>query len=390
MKKLYVSNDFRQLVGRGQQRLPKILVEDKLADGVLNHQVIFYTGKEEILGTGYLSEQNKGIGWFVSEDVIDFSVAFFCELFIKSKQRRNSFENSPADSAYRLFNQDGDGFGGFTIDRYGDYALFSWYNAYVYGIKDRIIEAFKAIYPEIIGAYEKVRFQNGEPVSQHVYGERQESPFLIMENGVHYQVFLNDGLMTGIFLDQHHVRGRLVDGLALGKRVLNLFSYTAAFSVAAAMGGSLSTVSVDLAKRSRDLSAAHFEANGLSLENNHFVVMDCFEYFRYAQRHQLRFDVIVIDPPSFARNKKMTFSVSKDYYKLIAGALELLAPGGTIIASTNSATLSLEQFKKQLKKGLGKVKATLSHVDRLPADFPVVSADPQSNYLKVVTIKVNT
>ena len=86
--------------------------------------------------------------------------------------------------------------------------------------------------------------------------------------------------MTGIFLDQHEVRDGLVNGLALGKSVLNMFSYTAAFSVAAAMGGAVETTSVDLAKRSRELSTAHFEANGFSMGNHRLVVMDVFDYFK--------------------------------------------------------------------------------------------------------------
>ncbi len=388
MNKLCVSNEFQRLIAKGQKRLPKSLFEGISIPQ--DERVLFYSAQNKFLGTGYLSEQNKALGWFVSKEMVEFSKTFFYDLFLKSKDIRMAFEYSSDTSAYRLFNQDGDGFGGFTIDRYNNFALFSWYNAYVYEIRHLIIEAFQEVYPEIIGAYEKIRFKGELPVSQFVYGQKQEAPFWVIENGVWYEVFLNDGLMTGIFLDQHHVRGRLGDGLASGKRVLNLFSYTAAFSVASAMGGSLETVSVDLAKRSRELSSAHFRANGLPLENNHFVVMDCFDYLRYAQRHGLSFDLIVIDPPSFARNKKMSFSVAKDYHKLISATLKVLKQNGTIIASTNAATLSLEQFERQLKKGLGAIKAEFTHVDRLPEDFPVVTSDPQSNYLKVVTIKVQS
>ncbi|MFX3924849.1 class I SAM-dependent methyltransferase, partial [Streptococcus suis] len=82
-----------------------------------------------------------------------------------------------------------------------------------------------------------------------------------------YQVFMNDGLRTGIFLDQHEVRGSLVAGLAAGKSLLNMFSYTAAFSIAAAMGGAGETTSVDLAKHSREISKAHFKVNSLDLDN---------------------------------------------------------------------------------------------------------------------------
>ncbi len=152
-------------------------------------------------------------------------------------------------------------------------------------------------------------------------------------------------------MDQHEVRGSLVDGLAR-QVTLNMFSYTAAFSIAATMGGAGETTSVDLAKRSRELSKAHFKVNSLDLDNHHFVVMDVFEYFKYAKRKGLTYDVIVLDPPSFARNKKQTFSVAKDYHKLISQSLEILNTGGTIIASTNAANVSVEKFKRQIEKVL--------------------------------------
>ena len=198
-----------------------------------------------------------------------------------------------------------------------------------------------------MGAYEKVRFQGPGYETAHLYGEPAPDQFLIVENGVGYQVFLNDGWLTGIFLDQHEVRKDLVQGLAQGQRVLNLFSYTAAFSVAAVAGGALETVSVDLAKRSRELSQAHFQANEMGLESQALVVMDTFEYLRYAARKGLTFDVVIIDPPSFARNKKQVFSVSKDYHRLVEESLKILAPQGKMILSTNAAQLSLDKFKQQ-------------------------------------------
>ena len=212
---------------------------------------------------------------------------------------------------------------------------------------------------------------------------------MILENGVRYQVFLNDGLMTGIFLDQHDVRASLVDGLAAGKSLLNMFSYTAAFSVAAAMGGAVETTSVDLAKRSRELSEAHFVANGLALDQHRFIVMDVFDYYKYAKRHALTYDVIVLDPPSFARNKKRTFSVAKDYHKLIEQSLEILNPKGILIASTNAANVSRDKFKKEIEKGFkGQKHRYISEVG-LPADFRYNEREESSNYLKVFTIKVD-
>lgn len=109
--------------------------------------------------------------------------------------------------------------------------------------------------------------------------------------------------------------------------------------------GAVETTSVDLAKRSRELSTAHFEANGFSMENHRLVVMDVFDYFKYAKKKGLFYDLIVIDPPCFARNKKRTFSANKDYHKLIAQSLDILSEYGTIIASTNAANMTVQQFK---------------------------------------------
>ncbi|SNG78281.1 putative SAM-dependent methyltransferase [Streptococcus pneumoniae] len=168
-----------------------------------------------------------------------------------------------------------------------------------------------------------------------------------------------------------------------------MFSYTAAFSVAAAMGGASQTTSVDLAKRSRELSQAHFQANGLSTDEHHFIVMDVFEYFKYAKRKDLTYDVIVLDPPSFARNKKQTFSVAKDYHKLISQSLEILNLGGIIIASTNAANVSRQKFTEQIDKGFAGRNYQILNKYGLPADFAYNKKDESSNYLKVISMKVS-
>ena len=377
-------------------------VEKKLAKGLVlleasdlenvnlkDQEVEVQSQEGTFLGTAYLSQQNKGLGWFVSKDKVAFNQAFFETLFRQAKEKRKSYYQDDLTTAFRLFNQEGDGFGGLTVDLYGDYAVFSWYNSYVYQIRQTISEAFRQVFPEVLGAYEKIRFKGLDYESAHVYGQEAPDFFTVLENGVLYQVFMNDGLMTGIFLDQHEVRGSLVDGLAMGKSLLNMFSYTAAFSVAAAMGGASQTTSVDLAKRSRELSQAHFQANGISTGDHRFIVMDVFEYFKYAKRKGLTYDVIVLDPPSFARNKKQTFSVAKDYHKLISQSLEILNPGGIIIASTNAANVSRQKFTEQIDKGFAGRSYQILNKYGLPADFAYNKKDESSNYLKVISMKVS-
>ena len=378
---------------RVEKKLAKGLVlleASDLADVHLKDQEVeVHSQGGNFLGTAYLSQQNKGLGWFVSKDKENFNQAFFETLFRKAKEKRKAYYQDDLTTAFRLFNQEGDGFGGLTVDLYGDYAVFSWYNSYVYQIRKLISEAFRQVFPEVLGAYEKIRFKGLDYESAHVYGQEAPDFFTVLENGVLYQVFMNDGLMTGIFLDQHEVRGSLVDGLAMGKSLLNMFSYTAAFSVAAAMGGASQTTSVDLAKRSRELSQAHFQANGISTEAHRFIVMDVFEYFKYAKRKDLTYDVIVLDPPSFARNKKQTFSVAKDYHKLISQSLEILNPGGIIIASTNAANVSRQKFTEQIDKGFAGRSYQILNKYGLPADFAYNKKDESSNYLKVISMKVS-
>ena len=377
-------------------------IEKKLAKGLVlleasdlenvnlkDQEVEVHSQDGKFLGTAYLSQQNKGLGWFVSTDKVTFNQAFFEMLFRQAKEKRSAYYQDDLTTAFRLFNQEGDGFGGLTVDLYGDFVVFSWYNSYVYQIRKVISEAFRQVFPEVLGAYEKIRFKGLDYESAHVYGQEAPDFFTVLENGVLYQVFMNDGLMTGIFLDQHEVRGSLVDGLAMGKSLLNMFSYTAAFSVAAAMGGASQTTSVDLAKRSRELSQAHFQANGISTDDHRFIVMDVFEYFKYAKRKGLTYDVIVLDPPSFARNKKQTFSVAKDYHKLISQSLEILNPGGIIIASTNAANVSRHKFTEQIDKGFAGRSYQILNQYGLPADFAYNKKDESSNYLKVISMKVS-
>ena len=378
---------------RVEKKLSKGLVLLEASDlenvNLKDQEVEVHSQDGNFLGTAYLSQQNKGLGWFVSTDKVTFNQAFFETLFRQAKEKRKSYYQDDLTTAFRLFNQEGDGFGGLTVDLYGDYAVFSWYNSYVYQIRKVISEAFRQVFPEVLGTYEKIRFKGLDYESAHVYGQEAPDFFTVLENGVLYQVFMNDGLMTGIFLDQHEVRGSLVDGLAMGKSLLNMFSYTAAFSVAAVIGGASQTTSVDLAKRSRELSQAHFQANGISTDEHRFVVMDVFEYFKYAKRKGLTYDVIVLDPPSFARNKKQTFSVAKDYHKLISQSLEILNPGGIIIASTNAANVSRQKFTEQIDKGFAGRKYQILNQYGLPADFAYNKKDESSNYLKVISMKVS-
>ena len=352
----------------------------------------FITESGQFIGSGYLGKQNKGVGWIVSQDEqAEMSLDFFNKLFITAGNKRHKYQNNDKTNAYRLFNGEGDGLGGITIDRYGDFAVISWYNETIYSFKSMLLAAFIQAFPTIKGIYEKNRFElNGLPESQHLYGEEAPEPLIVKENGVAFATYLNEGMMTGIFLDQKHVRSRLVEGLASGLDVLNTFSYTGAFSVAAAMGGATSTVSVDLAKRSLDKTKEMFEINELSLDNNRIVVMDIFDYIRYANRKSLAFDMVILDPPGFARNKKKSFSVVKNYGELVADVAPLIRANGYLVASTNVANLSYDKFKEIVEEGLACEGRRFKKIEehRLPSDYVTVESFSEGNYLKVLIYQI--
>ena len=206
---------------------------------------------------------------------------------------------------------------------------------------------FKAI-------YQKKRFdakgQYLDDADDFVCGDRGEFPLIVKESGVNFAIYLDDGPMVGVFLDQRDLRKTIRDSYAKGKTVLNTFSYTGAFSVFAALGGAMKTTSVDLAKRSRSKTQEQFSINGIDWESQDIIVEDVFNYFKYAVKKEILFDVVVLDPPSFARSKQHTFSVAKDYVKLLKEAIQITNQGGVIVASTNYANFNMGKFKEFIDK----------------------------------------
>lgn len=348
----------------------------------------------EFLGYGYMAKQHKGVGWILTTDQnadtgllgdLDFVQAKLQE----AKNQRQALLIDDMTTAFRIFNGEGDGIGGFTIDWYAGYALIQWYSEGIYRYKDIILEALNNVFPELKGIVGKNRFNldgTGSAKQSEVLAGDIPETLTIQENGVNYIVRLDDGWMTGIFLDQRNVRNYIQTEIAPGKSLLNLFSYTGAFSVAAALGGAAETMSVDVAKRSLQLTQEQFQANGLEIGDQHKVrVMDVFNYLDYAKTHDLRFDIVVLDPPSFSRTKKHTFQASKDYRNLVASALSILNTGGYLVSSTNAANMTKEDFIKQIGEGSDDARVDIMPVADfgLPVDFPAPKGNPESDYLKV-------
>ncbi|UXR78952.1 MULTISPECIES: class I SAM-dependent rRNA methyltransferase [unclassified Staphylococcus] len=368
---------------------PLIEEEDIYQQSALKSGDLFHlkTDKGMYIATGYVGHQHKGLGWVLSYNADEeINQQFFERLFEAAKQEREYYYHIDGTNAFRLFNGEGDGVGGLTIDHYNGHLLIQWYSQGIYAFRDDIISAMTQVF-EYTSIYEKTRFKDADIQGGFVIGEAPEFPIIIEENFTFYNVHLDDGPMTGIFLDQKEVRKKIRDYYSAERQVLNLFSYTGAFSVIAA-GQAEQTTSVDLANRSRPMTEENFGLNGIDPKTQSLYVMDTFDYFKYAERHQLSYDTIVIDPPSFARNKKKTFSVMKDYDKLIEGALPILKEHGTLVLSTNHSMYTLKAFKNMIKKTLSDkgINYQIDEVMGLPKDFKTHPHYKPSKYLKVVFV----
>ncbi|MGO1420690.1 MAG: class I SAM-dependent rRNA methyltransferase [Staphylococcus equorum] len=345
--------------------------------------------KDQYIATAYVGRQHKGIGWVLSysrDEIVN--TQFFERLFDIAKKEREYFYNVEGTNAFRVFNGEGDGVGGLTIDNYNGHYLVQWYSQGIYKFRYNILSALKAIFG-YTSIFEKLRFKDANVEGGFVDGDAPEFPIVIEENFTFYNVHLNDGPMTGIFLDQREVRKKLKDQYAQDKNLLNLFSYTGAFSVVAAENAEMTT-SVDLANRSRALTESNFGLNSIDPASQYIYVMDTFNFYNYARRHDFFYDTIVIDPPSFARNKKKTFSVLKDYDKLIVGALDILGPEGTLLLCTNNSTFSLKAFKNVVTETLTKEEVDFEIIDvmGLPKDFKTHAHYKPSKYLKAIFVKI--
>lgn len=349
--------------------------------------------KRKFIAKGYYGKQNKGFGWVLSnkkEEKID--IDYFKVKINDAIEYRTNFFEDDFTTAFRVLNGEGDRIGGLTIDYFDGFYLLTWYSLGIYQFKEEILDALSS-QVEYKGIYQKRRFdtkgQYIEGDNDFICGEKAPEPLIVKENNENFAIYLDDGPMVGVFLDQREVRKTIRDKYAANKTVLNTFSYTGAFSVFAACGGALKTTSVDLANRSRVKTKEQFEINNIDLEEQDIIVQDVFDYFTFAVKKGFKFDMVVVDPPSFARSKKRTFSVAKDYVKLLKEIIQITNKDGIIVASTNCSNFGMVTFRDFIAKAFKEShkKYKIEESFSLPKDFKVIDEFRESSYLKVVFIR---
>jgi 23S rRNA (cytosine1962-C5)-methyltransferase len=230
-----------------------------------------------------------------------------------------------------------------TIDLYGACFYVQYYSKGD-GPSPSLLEEVQTILYSLFKAREDSIFwrtrSRSRPTRQHEKRATSREFFIVQEYGVKFWVNLVDYLDTGLFLDHRETR-QLAAQLARGKRVLNLFAYTCAFSVQAAMQGALSTKSIDMSNTYTAWGRRNFHLNQLSERTHEIIRADCLKFLK---EERSTYDLIILDPPTLSRSKKMTqlFDIQSDYIPLLLDASKLLAKDGTILFSTNARTFTFE------------------------------------------------
>jgi 23S rRNA (cytosine1962-C5)-methyltransferase len=299
--------------------------------------------------------------------------------------------------AYRLVNAEGDGLPGLTVDRYGDYLLVQSFTA----AWDPHLEPVTRLLQETAaptGIYlkprpHKTRELEGATDSKRygklVAGAPAPDPLQVRENGLNFLVSLERGLDSGLFPDQRRNRRDLMKR-ARGKRVLNLFSYTGAFSVAAAAAGAALVTSVDASPAYTERAKANFGANRLNPKRHEFIVGDCVEALHDLARRGKSYDIVIMDPPSFSTTAATRFTTRGGTSALVAAALPLLAEGGLFISSSNHQKVETADYLKELRRGTLQAGCGLRVISLSgqPEDFPYPVTFPEGRYLKyAVSVK---
>jgi 23S rRNA (cytosine1962-C5)-methyltransferase len=283
-------------------------------------------------------------------------------------------------TAYRWLFGEGDWLPGITVDRYGPYAAVATYAASVEELLPTVVDGMRACDPGLRGVVMRERV---------LWGEAPPPDLVVEEHGLRFLADLRGGQKTGLFLDQRENR-RFVEGISARRSVLNCFAYTGAFSLYALSGGAEEVVSADIGKGLAEAAAANIRLSRLDARRHSFVTEDCFDLLaRYAEQGRA-FDLVILDPPSFARSKQSRYAAQRAYARLNALGMRCVAPGGLLATASCTSQVGVEAFKEALAVAGAHAGRQLQivHEAGQPLDHPVPAGFPEGRYLKFVVGRV--
>lgn len=351
-----------------------------------------YNNKDEFLAKGHF--QNSSIAVRVlsfnregnPEDIYKKRINDACEL-----RKKLGLSDSENTNVFRLINAEGDGLPGLIVDYYAGTLVIQMHSAGMYHDLSIILEQLRNLSGlDVKSVYNKSKstlpYKSGIDIdNQFISGEAKSN--IVKEYGCKFQVDIAEGQKTGFFIDQRENR-RLLEKYSDGRNVLNMFGYTGGFSVYALRAGANLVHTVDASKKAAELSEENVRLNFSSEINHRAFARDAFDFFADPP---LKYDLIILDPPAFAKHHKVLSNALQGYKKINRKALEIIQPGGILFTFSCSQVVSRENFRKSIFTAAANTgrKVQLLHQMSQPADHPVSIYHPEGEYLKGLVLKID-
>jgi 23S rRNA (cytosine1962-C5)-methyltransferase len=293
-------------------------------------------------------------------------------------------------NTFRLIHGEGDELPGMIIDFYNGTAVTQFHSIGLYLVKDDIINALQQVMGDRLSAiYDKsestMPFKAPvKPINGYLWGESKNN--IVSEHGNLFHIDWCEGQKTGFFIDQRENR-KLVGEFSSGKDVLNMFCYTGGFSVYAIRGGASSVHSVDSSKKAIELTNENVSRN---FGDNHHHEALCVDAFSYMNDIKDKYDLIVLDPPAFAKHNEALDNALQGYKRLNQKAFEQIRSGGILFTFSCSQVVTKENFRKSVFAAAANSKRKISILHQLtqPSDHPVSIYHPEGEYLKGLVLYV--
>jgi 23S rRNA (cytosine1962-C5)-methyltransferase len=345
-------------------------------------------------------EDNAALAWalFEPEGAIALRVVSRAERFAwdeaaiearvaAATEHRKRWLGDSIGDAYRLVHGEGDGLPGLAVDRLGDFLLIYKYSRAAEAWLDTLVAVLQRRF-EPAGIYLQDRLrpvsaEDRRPPAFHLAGKTAPPEYEVGEDGLRFLVDVTAPVSPGLFLDLREGR-RMVESLAKGRRVLNLFSFTGAFGVRAVRGGATEVLNVDAAARSHLRCRQNLTASGLDPQACTPLDGDVFKHLERLRVRSEKFGLVVVDPPPFSRVGNRVFSALRNWEDLMAAIVRVVEPGGLVLAVSNASKLPEDELMFAI--GLGAVSggrdAVVIGEHALPPDFPVPPAFTEGRYLR--------
>jgi 23S rRNA (cytosine1962-C5)-methyltransferase len=404
----------QSILGAVPKELPSVnLNRDVTKHLKRGHRWVFASGIDETrnLPSGFAKLMFKneliGIGIFQSDTQLKFRLLCLAEepffrpngfdvsmriwaeqQWAKAVKIRSAFDRKQTNS-FRLINGEGDGMPGLVIDIYDAVAVIKHDHPVMekVWIKETVAEWIQRDLPFIQTIYLKRR--NDEEEKGVLIKGHLEEQTQFLENGLKFSSHIRNAAKTGFFLDQRDNR-HLIRSIARDLRVLNLFSYTGGFSIAAAAGGAQEVTSVDIAKAAIEAVDLNFRINNLGCKHTD-IATDAFKYVEEQILKKLKFDLVITDPPSFAPNEKSVPQATAAYTRIFSDSIKLVSGNGLFAASSCSSHISSDMFMEICKEAVSKARrrATVVYIGGQPVDHPFPLAMEELRYLKFILFRLD-